>query len=214
MITACCGAAAGLSLLAGRATAVAYPLAVLWATRSPSDAGLVGTALLLPQLVVQLPGGALVDRWDRRRIMLVSGLGQAVVAGVVAALLLSGHVWLWALLAAAFVEGTLGVLFQLAERAAVPAVVPPEQIGAAMTGNEARTRGPPSRASHWAADWSRSAPRCRSWRRRPVNWPPWSACSGYAGSFSRNGMTRPGRRSPPRSRPAWSGCGASTSCGP
>ncbi|MGW9115840.1 MFS transporter, partial [Streptomyces sp. NPDC055663] len=55
---------AGLSLLAGRATAVAYPLAVLWATRSPSDAGLVGTALLLPQLVVQLPGGALVDRWD------------------------------------------------------------------------------------------------------------------------------------------------------
>ncbi|MFD7068888.1 MFS transporter [Streptomyces sp. NPDC059913] len=132
---------AGLSLLSGRATAVAYPLAVLWATGSPGDAGLVGTALLLPQLVVQLPGGALVDRWDRRRVMLATGLGQAVVAGAVAALLLSGQILLWALLAAAFVEGTLGVLFQLAERAAVPAVVPPEQIGAAMTGNEARTRG-------------------------------------------------------------------------
>ncbi|MGW2846139.1 MFS transporter [Streptomyces sp. NPDC001274] len=132
---------AGLSLLSGRATAVAYPLAVLWATGSPGDAGLVGTALLLPQLVVQLPGGALVDRWDRRRVMLATGLGQAVVAGAVAALLLSGQILLWALLAAAFAEGTLGVLFQLAERAAVPAVVPPEQIGAAMTGNEARTRG-------------------------------------------------------------------------
>ncbi|MFF9571371.1 MFS transporter [Streptomyces sp. NPDC014685] len=131
---------AGLSLLAGRATAVAYPLAVLWATASPADAGLVGTALLLPQLVVQLPAGALVDRWDRRRILLAAGLGQAVVTGAVAALLLSGHIWLWALLAAAFAEGTLGVLFQLAERAAVPAVVPPGQIGAAMTGNEARTR--------------------------------------------------------------------------
>ncbi|MFB6813998.1 MFS transporter [Streptomyces sp. NPDC056347] len=132
---------AGLSLLAGRATAVAYPLAVLWATRSPGDAGLVATALLLPQLLVQLPAGALVDRWDRRRILLASGLGQAAVTGAVAALLLSGHAWLWALLAAAFAEGTLGVMFQLAERAAVPAVVPPEQIGAAMTGNEARTRG-------------------------------------------------------------------------
>ncbi|MYV53287.1 MFS transporter [Streptomyces sp. SID3212] len=132
---------AGLSLLAGRATAVAYPLAVLWATKSPADAGLVGTALLLPQLVVQLPGGALVDRWDRRRIMLAAGTGQTLVAAAVATLLLTGHVWLWALLAAAFVEGTLGVLHQLAERAAVPAVVPREQISAAMTGNEARTRG-------------------------------------------------------------------------
>ncbi|GLX21350.1 MULTISPECIES: MFS transporter [Streptomyces] len=132
---------AGLSLLAGRATAVAYPLTVLWLTGSPGDAGLVGTALLLPQLLVQLPGGALVDRWDRRRIMLGAGLGQALVAGAVAALLLSGHVWLWALLAAAFVEGTLGVLHQLAERAAVPAVVPAEQLPAALTGNEARTRG-------------------------------------------------------------------------
>lgn len=132
---------AGLSLLAGRATAVAYPLTVLWITGSPGDAGLVGTALLLPQLIVQLPGGALVDRWDRRRIMLGAGLGQALVAGAVAALLLSGHVWLWALLAAAFVEGTLGVLHQLAERAAVPAVVPTEQLPAALTGNEARTRG-------------------------------------------------------------------------
>lgn len=132
---------AGLSLLAGRATAVAYPLTVLWITGSPGDAGLVGTALLLPQLLVQLPGGALVDRWDRRRIMLGAGLGQALVAGAVAALLLSGHVWLWALLTAAFVEGTLGVLHQLAERAAVPAVVPTEQLPAALTGNEARTRG-------------------------------------------------------------------------
>ncbi|MCX5193840.1 MFS transporter [Streptomyces sp. NBC_00249] len=132
---------AGLSLLAGRATAVAYPLTVLWFTGSPGDAGLVGTALLLPQLLVQLPGGALVDRWDRRKIMLWAGLGQALVAGAVAALLLSGHFLLLALLAAAFVEGTLGVLHQLAERAAVPAVVPVEQLPAALTGNEARTRG-------------------------------------------------------------------------
>ncbi|MFJ9819535.1 MFS transporter [Streptomyces sp. NPDC101151] len=132
---------AGLSLLAGRATAVAYPLTVLWATGSPGDAGLVGTALLLPQLVMQLPGGALVDRWDRRRVMVAAGLGQALVTGLVVALLLSGRTWLWALLVAAFAEGTLGVLHQLAERAAVPSVVPAEQLPAALTGNEARTRG-------------------------------------------------------------------------
>ncbi|WP_419995124.1 MFS transporter [Streptomyces boninensis] len=132
---------AGLSLLAGRATAVAYPLTVLWATGSPRDAGLVSTALLLPQLLVQLPGGALVDRWDRRLIMLLCGLGQALAVGTVAAAVLTGHIWLWLLIIAAFVEGTFGVLHQLAERAAVPAVVPLDQLPAALTGNEARTRG-------------------------------------------------------------------------
>ncbi|MYW67590.1 MFS transporter [Streptomyces sp. SID8379] len=132
---------AGISLLAGRATAVAYPLTVLWATKSPGDAGLVGTALLLPHLLMQLPGGVLVDRYDRRRIMIGAGIGQTLVAAAVVTLLLSGHVWLWALLAAAFAEGALGVLHQLAERAAVPSVVPDEQLPAALTGNEARTRG-------------------------------------------------------------------------
>lgn len=132
---------AGLSLLAGRATAVAYPLTVLWATGSPGDAGLVGTALLLPMLLMQLPGGVLVDRYDRRRIMIGAGLGQLLIAVVVTGLLLSGRIWLWALLVAAFTEGALGVLHQLAERAAVPAVVPREQLPAALTGNEARTRG-------------------------------------------------------------------------
>ncbi|MFD6152990.1 MFS transporter [Streptomyces sp. NPDC060243] len=132
---------AGLSLLAGRATTVAYPIVVLWATGSPSDAGLVGTALLLPQLLVQLPGGVLVDRYDRKRIMVLAGLGQALVGGLVAFLFFSGRPWLWALLGAAFVEGALGVLQQLAERAAVPAVVPRSQLPTALTGNEARTRG-------------------------------------------------------------------------
>ncbi|MEY9875804.1 MFS family permease [Streptacidiphilus sp. MAP12-33] len=131
---------AGLSVLASRATAVAYPLTVLWATRSPGAAGLVGAALLLPQLLVQLPGGALVDRWDRRRLMVCSGLGQAVAAGAVAAMLATHHFWLWAMLLSAFVEGALAVLHQLAERAAVPSVVPPSQLGTALGGNEARTR--------------------------------------------------------------------------
>jgi MFS family permease len=92
-------------------------------------------------LLMQLPGGVLVDRYDRRRIMVAAGLGQALVAALVVALLLSGRTWLWALLAAAFAEGALGVLHQLAERAAVPAVVPAGQLPAALTGNEARTRG-------------------------------------------------------------------------
>lgn len=73
--------------------------------------------------------------------MIGAGLGQLLIAVVVTGLLLSGRIWLWALLVAAFTEGALGVLHQLAERAAVLTVVPREQLPAALTGNEARTRG-------------------------------------------------------------------------
>jgi MFS family permease len=132
---------AGLSVLGGRATAFAYPLTVLWFTGSSQSAGLVGFALFLPLLLVQLPGGLLVDRCDRRRVMLVSSAGSALVGAGVAAALLSGTFWLPHLLVSAFVEGSLTGLYQLAERAAVPTLVAKEQIPAALVSNEARTRG-------------------------------------------------------------------------
>ncbi len=131
---------AGLAMLGGRATAFAYPLVVLWATDSSGAAGLVGFALLLPHLLVQLPGGALVDRVDRRRLMTACGLGSALVAAGAAAALLSGAVWLPHLLVSAFLEGVFTVLYQLAERSAVPALVPPDRLAVALTRNEARTR--------------------------------------------------------------------------
>ncbi|MFF3545075.1 MFS transporter [Streptomyces platensis] len=131
---------AGLALLGGRTTAFAYPLMALWATGSSRTAGLVGFALLLPLLLMQLPGGALVDRCDRRQLMLCCGAGSALVGAGVAAALLSGTIWLPHLLASAFAEGSLMMLYQLAERAAVPALVTPEQLPAALVRNEARTR--------------------------------------------------------------------------
>ncbi|MFC9220052.1 MFS transporter [Streptomyces hygroscopicus] len=131
---------AGLVVLGGRTTAFAYPLTVLWTTGSARTAGLVGFALLLPYLLIQLPGGAVVDRCDRRRLMLLCATGSALVAAGVAAALLSGTVWLPHLLASAFAEGCLLTLYQLAERAAIPAVVTPEQLHSALVRNEARTR--------------------------------------------------------------------------
>ncbi|MFF1478063.1 MFS transporter [Streptomyces sp. NPDC058301] len=132
---------AGMSVLGGRATAFAYPLAVLCLTGSSQSAGLVSFALFLPLLLIQLPGGALVDRCDRRRLMLVSSAGSALVGAGVAAALLSGTFWLPHLLVSAFVEGSLTALYQLAERASVPSLVTNEQIPVALVSNEARTRG-------------------------------------------------------------------------
>ncbi|GHJ48848.1 MFS transporter [Catellatospora sp. TT07R-123] len=131
-------AGAGMAFLGTRVSALAYTLVTFWSTGSATAAGLVTFAALLPNLLVQLPAGAFVDQWDRRRTMIVCDLGRIVAIGSVAVAVLSGHVWVAHLMVVAFVEASLGVFYRLSERAAVRNVVAPDQLGAAMAGNEAR----------------------------------------------------------------------------
>lgn len=131
---------AGMSFLSSRISAVAYSLLVLWATGSTVAAGLVGMAALLPNLVVQLPAGALVDRWDRRRVMIACDVGRLLAIGSVAVAVFHGHVWLPHLMVVAFLENSLTVFYRLAERAAVREVVPRSQLSPAMSRNEARAQ--------------------------------------------------------------------------
>jgi len=129
---------AGISILGSRITAIAYGLVVLWATKSPTLTSLVTFAALLPFLVTQLPAGALVDRWNRRTVMIGCDLGRMVAVGIVAVTVALGHVWIPLLMVVAFVEGSLTVMYTIAERAAVFTVVHEEQIGGAIGANEAR----------------------------------------------------------------------------
>ncbi|MFJ8795495.1 MFS transporter [Streptomyces sp. NPDC102462] len=131
---------ASLSFLAARVTAVAYPLIVLWHTGSPLAMSVVSTAALLPLLLVQLPAGALVDRWDRRRLMLVCEAGRLIVVGSVALALAAGRMTVAHLAAAALVEASLAVFYRLAERGAVRNLVHPAHLPTALAQNEARGR--------------------------------------------------------------------------
>ncbi|MFI6346395.1 MFS transporter [Streptomyces sp. NPDC050560] len=131
---------AGFSYLGSRVTALVYPMLLLWAGGSTLAAGLLGFTALLPQLLVQLPAGAFVDRRDRRKLMIVCELGIVLAVGSLVVPLLADRIWLPHLFAVAFVEGSLQVVYQLAERSAVPQLVPREQLPAAYSGNEARTR--------------------------------------------------------------------------
>ncbi|MEV7287861.1 MFS transporter [Streptomyces sp. NPDC093252] len=131
---------ASLSFLAARVTTVAYPLIVLWHTGSPLAMSVVSTAALLPLLLVQLPAGALVDRVDRRRLMLWCEGGRAAVVGSVALALAAGRMTVAHLAAAAFAEASLAVFYRLAERGAVRNLVHPAHLPAALAQNEARGR--------------------------------------------------------------------------
>ena len=130
-----------ISVLGSRASALAFPLLVLSLTDSPARAGVVAFAATLPFLVWQLPAGGLVDRWDRKRTMIWCDLGRgAAVLSVPIALWLE-RLTFTQIVVVAFVEGSLFVLFNLAENAAIPKIVTGDDLPRALAQNEAGTRG-------------------------------------------------------------------------
>jgi predicted MFS family arabinose efflux permease len=88
-----------------------------------------------------LPAGALVDRWNRKWIMLVADAGRSVALGAIAILLAVDALPFAVIVVVAFVEGTLFVFFSLAETAALPQIVAKEQLPTAVAQNQARVQG-------------------------------------------------------------------------
>jgi len=121
------------------AAAIAIPLLVLTVNGSAVDAGLVLGAVATAQLAAGLPAGALADRWNRKHIMLGCEAAQAIAgASVVAAILL--HVLsVPQLVAVAVVIGVSAALFEPAEDASLPNIVPQRQVQKAVAMNAART---------------------------------------------------------------------------
>lgn len=110
---------------------LAFPLLVLALTHSPAQAGLIGGLRGLPYALFILPAGALVDRWNRKRVMIVCDTGRALALGSIPVALLLGHLTLIQLYSVALIEGTLFTFFNLAETACLPQIVSKEQLTAA-----------------------------------------------------------------------------------
>ncbi|HEY0640036.1 MAG TPA: MFS transporter, partial [Pseudonocardiaceae bacterium] len=121
------------------ASLIAFPLLVFALTGSPVAAGLVLGADAAAQLVAGLPAGALADRWDRRRIMLGCEAVQAVAAASLVAALWWGTAGIAHLLAVAVVMGVCRALFEPAEDACLPRLVPERQLATAVSMNAARS---------------------------------------------------------------------------
>lgn len=115
---------------------IAFPLLVLAMTRSAALAGLLGAFETLPYLFFSLPAGALIDRWDRKRVMVICDVGRALSLGTIPLAALLGRLSVAQLYAVSFVDGTLFVFFNLAEVACLPRVVPREQLPQASAQNE------------------------------------------------------------------------------
>jgi MFS family permease len=127
-----------LSELGTTASTVAFPLLVLAVSHSAVAAGLVGFANGTARFATGVLAGTLVDRWNRKKVMVVCEACRAVAfCGLVAAILTaSASVPLIVLVS--LVEGVFATLFAPAEQATLPRLVAEDQIAPAVAGITAR----------------------------------------------------------------------------
>jgi len=94
---------AGFASLTGDGIRVAaLPLFTAVSTRSPLAVSAVATAEVLPWLLVALPAGTLVDRWQPRHVVLAAHTFRAVVVGALGVAVLTHHAGVPVLIGAAF----------------------------------------------------------------------------------------------------------------
>jgi MFS family permease len=117
---------------------VAYPLLVLATGGTPAQAGGVATASLVVRVACRLPSGVLVDRIDRRRLMIGADLVRAIALGTIPLAGYLGGPSYVLLLVVAVVEGAASSLFWPAAMVAVRLIVPPEQLTDALARSKAR----------------------------------------------------------------------------
>jgi MFS family permease len=120
---------------------IAYPLLILALTHSPVLAGLVGTAREISLTCVQLPAGALSDRLDRRRAMIACDAVRGALLALLGILIAVRLAWWPVVLVISLMEGAASGLFDPSATAALPAIVPEEQLVQAWAATEGRTWG-------------------------------------------------------------------------
>ena len=125
------------STLGTAASQVIMPLLILAITNSPEAAGIAGALRFIPYLVFSLPVGALIDRWDRKAVMIRCDVGRALAVATIPIAMAFDSLTLWQIYGVSLVEGTLFVFFNIAEVAALPRVVAKEQLPQASALNEA-----------------------------------------------------------------------------
>lgn len=120
-----------VSVLGTTMTAFALQIWVYTETGSVSSLALVSLAFALPSTIISPFAGALVDRWDRRTVMLVSDAVAGAATLVIAVLYATDSLAIWHVYALVGV-GSAGNAFQSpAWLSSIPLLVPPAHLGRA-----------------------------------------------------------------------------------
>ncbi|HYQ62582.1 MFS transporter [Actinophytocola sp.] len=127
-----------ISQLASSMISIAIPLLILANTGSALQVGVAASVIAVARMVANVPAGVVADRLDRRRIMLTCQALRALAITSLMAAALAGEFSLPHVLIVAALEGVLVSAFEPAEDAALPGIVPAEQLSEAVARNTAR----------------------------------------------------------------------------
>jgi MFS family permease len=107
---------------------VVFTWVVFTTTHSPLAVALLGVVGILPTMVFGILAGGLIDRADRRRLMIACDVGRLITLGALAA-----YTWIFGvnvviLLAAVFVVSVFSTVFRPATNAVIPRLVGADEI--------------------------------------------------------------------------------------
>ncbi len=109
-------------------TSLAASILVFRLTGSAASVGLMLMATSAPTIVVGLLAGVFVDRYDRKRIMVVADLVRAVLVLAIPLLLHQSIVWLYVIVA---LTSSITQFFDPAHEAVLPEIASDEELAAA-----------------------------------------------------------------------------------
>ncbi len=121
----------GISYFGDSIAAVALPILVLHITGSGFFLGLVGFLELASLIVVGLPAGVWVDRWNRSKVMLAADFGRAILIALIPIASMAHIAIMPVIIVVAILSGILSVFFGAAYTGTISRIVPQEQLGSA-----------------------------------------------------------------------------------
>src|SRR5690606_16788318 len=112
-------------------TGFALGIWVLQTTGSTTDFAIIFLSGSLPGILMSPIAGAIADRWDRRRVMMLSDAGAALSTAVIAFLFFTGRIETWHIYATSAVAAAFGAFQWPAYSAATTLLVPKKHYGRA-----------------------------------------------------------------------------------
>jgi MFS family permease len=117
-----------ISNLGSSITLFALPLLVYKLSGSALDLGIAAAATFLPYLLFGLILGAWADRVNRKRMMIGTDIGRALIIASIPLFFAFGLLTIWWIYIVAFIHATLTICFEAGEFAAIPSLVDQDDL--------------------------------------------------------------------------------------
>ncbi len=120
--------ASAVSNLGDGMNAAALPLLAIMLTNDARLISAVTFSATVPWLVLSLPAGVYIDRWNRSRVMVVANITRAVVYAGIAFGIATNTLSIWGLFPLLIVIGACEVFFDMSSQAFLPSLVNADQL--------------------------------------------------------------------------------------